>query len=295
MAYPFFTLSTLREAAGSLVPPARLSVFGDPVAHSRSPQLHNPALRACGIDAQYVRLHVRPDEFTEALGLIRELGFYGTNCTIPHKFAALEAVDEADPLARRLGAVNTVVFRGGRTLGFNSDGPGLLRALRDEFGVAVRDLRVLILGAGGGAGRAAAIMCALDGCPRLVLVNRTADKVEAVRAEVASFAPQARLEVVTELDHATLAGVDMVINATSVGMKPEDPDLLPAGALGSGHLVYDMVYSPPETRLLQTARAAGAKAANGLSMLLHQGAVSFEHWFEQEAPLEAMRAGLLAG
>ncbi len=288
MAFDFFTVEQLRRGLVT-TPPARLAVFGDPVAHSRSPQMHNPALAARGIAAQYVRLHVRPEEFREALALCRAAGFFGVNCTIPHKFAALEAVDEPDALARRLGAVNTVVFRGEKTLGFNSDGPGLLRAVREAFAADVRDLRVLVLGAGGGAGRAAAIQCAMEACPRLALVNRTRSKLDALVAEVAAFFPADRLVLLEQPD---LREVDLVINATSVGMRPDDLPLLPAGALEARHLVYDMVYSPPQTALLDAAAAAGARGANGLSMLLHQGAVSFEHWFGGEAPLEAMRAGL---
>ncbi|MGI8602342.1 MAG: shikimate dehydrogenase [Verrucomicrobiales bacterium] len=288
MAWEVYSVADL-ERGLRLTPPARLAVFGDPVAHSRSPQLHNPALQACGIDAQYIRLHVPPADFEQALGQCRALGFLGTNCTIPHKFAALQAVDEPDALARQLGAVNTIVFRSGRMLGFNTDGPGLLRAVKEEFGLDLRDVRVLVIGAGGGAGRAAAIQCALERCPRLVLANRTRTKIESLARELAAFYPA---NWVTLQEHPDPRDADLVINATSVGMKKDDPQLMSPGQIESRHCVLDMIYSPPETALLCAAREQGARVANGLSMLLHQGAVSFEHWFQRPAPLEAMRAGL---
>ncbi|MEM0896079.1 MAG: shikimate dehydrogenase [Verrucomicrobiota bacterium] len=300
-----FTLKDLeswRVTGCPLSPPAKVAVFGDPVAHSLSPQLHNPALEAAGIDAQYIRIHLPVEDLKRGLDLTRELGFIGVNCTIPHKFEALKAVDEVDDLARRLGAVNTVVFEDGQALGFNSDGPGLVRALREEFSVDLHDLRVLIFGAGGGAGRAAAVQCAVEDCERLVLVNRTHEKAEALRLELAPafesdrlLAQAERLEAIpweTEPLAESLQTIDLIINATSVGMKRTDQEFLPHHLVEPSHLVYDMIYSPPRTKLLQAAENEGARTANGLSMLLHQGAISFEHWFNREAPLEAMRDGL---
>jgi shikimate dehydrogenase len=154
-----YTLEDLRHwdaATAGEEPPIRLAVFGDPVAHSRSPQMHNAALAACGIAARYCRLHIRPEELAEALRLLPKAGFIGSNFTIPHKAATLPLLDAVDDHARKIGVVNTVVVEGERLLGFNTDGPGLLRAIRAEFGVDLRDLRVMVLGAGGGAGRAIA-------------------------------------------------------------------------------------------------------------------------------------------
>ncbi|MEZ5299081.1 MAG: shikimate dehydrogenase [Verrucomicrobiales bacterium] len=302
--YSIDDLENWTAAAGDLDPPAILGVFGDPVAHSLSPHLHNPALQACGIAGQYVRLHIGADDFARALRLLPDLGFVGANVTIPHKFAALAAVDEVDPLARKLGAVNTVVFEDGRALGFNSDGPGFLRAIREEFGIDAKDLRIAVLGAGGGAGRAVAVQLALEGCERLVLMNRTREKAEALRAEIEPYfaeserllGPGDRLAVADwtpkALEHE-LAQTDLIVNATSLGMKRADPELVPEHLIGPHHLVYDMVYKPPRTKLLAAAKAMGARGANGLSMLLWQGAISFEHWFEREAPAEAMRQGLM--
>lgn len=296
----FFTFSDLRDwerAGAALRPPARLAVIGDPIAHSKSPQMHNPALADRGIDAQYVRVQVPIGSVAEAFGLFAKNAFLGINITIPHKFEALDAVDVLDPLAARLGAVNTVAIRDGRLHGYNSDGPGFLRSVREAFGAEVRDLRVLVLGAGGGAGRAVAVQAALEKCPRLALVNRTQAKAESLALEL--HAAGANAETVAWDEAAlrdALRGTDLIVNGTSLGMKPDDPPLLPPGALEARHLVFDMVYKPVGqlTSLGQAAIDASARYVDGATLLLHQGAISFEHWFQQPAPLEVMRAGLAA-
>lgn len=301
--YDFADLQRWSTAAEGLTPPARLAVFGDPVAHSRSPQMHNPGLAAAGIDAQYVRLQIRPEELGDALRALPDAGFLGTNVTIPHKTDTLAHMNEVTDVARRIGAVNTVsVEEDGTLIGHNSDGPGFQRAIREEFSVDLSDLRIMILGAGGGAGRAAAVQCAMDHCERLVLVNRTMEKAQALESELRGFfrsdkleGPADRLEVVP-WDHAALARqmdqVDLIVNGTSLGMKRTDPQLLHPSLLQPHQMVYDMVYSPARTRLIADAQAEGARAANGLSMLLWQGAISFEFWFNREAPIDAMRKGL---
>lgn len=284
------------DTGGRLQPPARLAVIGDPVAHSLSPQMHNAALEARGIAAQYVRLHLRPDEFAAALPKLRALGFTGCNCTIPHKFLALEAVDEAHPDARRIGAVNTLIFRPDGTLyGRNSDAPGFLRTVREEFGRKVEDLRILVAGAGGGAGAAVATVCAMQGCRELFLTNRTLEKVQQVAAGLSDL-PGGRVTRVVPCDPDALAEVmprvDLIVNCTSLGMKPGDAEAVPHALLRPPHLVFDMIYAPLTPPLVAAARAAGARAINGLPMLLWQGVSSFEWWFGGEAPAAAMRAGL---
>ena len=286
------------ETGGRLSPPARLAVIGDPVAHSLSPEMHNPALRACGIDAQYVRLHLRPDEFCAALPKLKALGFIGCNCTIPHKFMALEAVEEVHPDARRVGAVNTLIFRpDGTVFGRNSDAPGFLRTVREEFGREVKDLRILVPGAGGGAGAAVATVCAMEGCRELLLTNRTLEKVEQVAAGLIDLPGGSVTTVVpftTDALAAVLPRVDLIVNCTSLGMNAGDPEIVPHSLLQPHHLIYDMVYKPLITPLVAAARAAGAQAINGIPMLLWQGVYAFEWWFDCKAPVEAMRAGLAA-
>jgi shikimate dehydrogenase len=298
----FFTLDDLADWTAplrDLSPPARLAVIGDPIAHSKSPQMHNPALRACGIDAQYVRVQIPAGSVGRAFRLFADHGFIGINVTIPHKFEALEAVDVVEPLARQLGAVNTVAIRDGRLHGFNSDGPGFLRAVHEALGVNVRDLRVLILGAGGGAGRAVAVQCAIEKCQRLVLVNRTQKKSESLAADIQATGGTQNVSAVPwdkEALGKVLREVDLIVNGTSLGMKSEDEPLLPVGSLLPQHRVFDMVYRAGGqlTSLGAAARAAGSAYADGSTLLLHQGAISFEYWFDRPAPIAEMRAGLHA-
>jgi shikimate dehydrogenase len=303
---PVYTLEDLRDwktATAREEYPIRLAVFGDPVAHSLSPQMHNAALEACGIPVRYCRLHIHPEELPEALSLLPKAGFIGSNFTIPHKAAVLGLLDAVDDHARKIGVVNTVVVgEDGRLSGFNTDGPGLLRAVRAEFGVDLRDLRVMVLGAGGGAGRAISAQCAIENCQRLVLVNRTFEKAQQVAVELAPyfkdprvFGPARRLEAVPweEKELAKqLANTDLVINATSCGMKRTDPSVLPASILQANLLVYDTIYTAQLTPLLADAQSVGARVANGASMLLYQGVGSFEIWFERPAPVEVMKAAM---
>ena len=285
-------------------PPVRLGVIGDPVAHSRSPVFHNAALQACRISAQYTKLHIPAERFAEAVRALPQAGFIGANVTIPHKASALASVDVADDYARASGSVNTIVVVGEKLHGFNTAGPGLMRASREEFGVDVRDLRVVLLGAGGGAGRAIAVQCARERCERLVLVNRSLDKIEALKKDLAPFfqsehlsGPVERLVAIPFEDGALrreLENADILINATSVGMSRLDPPVISPSLLTPNLLVYDTVYSGGLSRLMEDASAAGARCANGLSMLLHQGVLSFEIWFNRPAPIEAMRSALLS-
>jgi len=301
--YTLADLGNWAEATRGLEHPARLAVIGDPVAHSRSPQMHNPALRAAGIDASYVRLHLRPEELLEGIAGMKEAGFFGFNVTIPHKSTVFDAVDDMSETARRVGAVNTVAIEGGSLTGHNTDAPGLRRAVREAFSMDLRDLRVIIIGAGGGAGRGAAVQCAMDHCQRLVLVNRTVEKARELAAELRDAfhepdrleGPADRLVAIPWEERAMereLGQIDLIINATSLGMKRTDAEVLSRRLIQPHHLVYDMVYSPARTRLMAEAEEEGAKAANGLGMLLWQGALAFEFWFNQPAPVQAMRAGL---
>jgi shikimate dehydrogenase len=303
MSSEFITVEQLADwgrTGSSFDPPARLAVIGDPVGHSRSPQMHNAALLALGMPMQYIRVQVPPGGVGRAFGLFREAGFLGVNVTIPHKLEALEAVDHVDPAARVLGVVNTVAIRENGLFGYNTDGPGFVRVVREAFQADLRDLRILILGAAGGAGRAVAIQCALQGCWKLVLVNRTLEKARQLLKDLQNIPspPNPVRDMVAlpwqeTLLQSELENVDLIVNATSLGMNHGDGTVVPPGSLRPHHMVLDMVYrSSGATPLIAKARQAGAKTADGLSLLLHQGALSFEHWFEREAPLDVMRRGL---
>jgi shikimate dehydrogenase len=301
--YTLADLEKWREATDDVDPPIRLGVFGDPVAHSLSPQMQNAALKECKIDMQYARFHIRANELRSALRFLRELDFIGVNLTVPHKIAAFAQIDEADESASRAGAVNTIRLRDKRLIASNTDGEGFLRAIRTEFSVDVRDLRVMILGAGGGTGHAIAWQCALENCERLALVNRTLEKANALVERLRPFfagprvlGPVARLEAVPWDEaalRAQLADIDLIVNATPLGMNPSDLSPVPARLLAPHHMVFDAVYGSSKTSLLRAADEAGARGANGLLMLLHQGALAFSIWFDREAPIEAMRAALL--
>jgi shikimate 5-dehydrogenase len=301
-----YTLADLEkwdQVARDFDSPIRLGVFGDPVAHSLSPEMQNAALRACEIDAQYARFHVRANELRSALRFLRSLDFVGVNLTVPHKIAGFAQIDEADESASRAGSVNTIRLRDKKLIGSNTDGEGFLRAIRAEFSVDVRDLRVMIIGSGGGTGGAIAWQCALENCERLVLVNRTLEKANALAERLRPFfmeprvlGPAARLEAVAWKEPAIrmqLADIDLIVNATPLGMNSSDPAPLPARLLAPHHMVFDCVYGPSKTALVRAAEQAGARGANGISMLLFQGALSFSTWFDREAPIDAMRTALL--
>ncbi len=301
----FYTLRDLQDwgsTGGNINPPIRLGIFRDSVAYSLSPQMQNAALKACGLEMQYARFQIAADELEAALRLLPSLGFVGVNLTIPHKMAAAQLVDELDDFARRAGAINTIRVVGSKLIGSNTDGPGFARAIRQEFSVDLHDLRVLLLGAGGGAGRAIALQCAREGCERLVLVNRTFEKAQQLATELKPTfvdarvsAPVARLEAIPWGERALrfqIANVDLVVNATSVGLRRSDPSPIPSSLLAPHLMVYDAVYAPGRSALLTAAADSGALGANGLSMLLHQGALSFEKWFDRDAPLAAMSAAL---
>jgi shikimate dehydrogenase len=253
-----------------------LGVCGWPVAHSRSPQMHNAALAAVGLDDwRYLRLPLPPDLFAETVLALPAAGFRGVNVTIPHKHAALALADAATEAALAIGAANTLTFEDGAILADNTDAPGLLAAL----GEPVAGRRALVLGAGG-AGRAAAWALASAGAD-VAVWNRTPERARELAGELG----------VRAVERAERA--DVVVNCTSVGLH--DPEAtfktLPVGAdeMGAGSLVVDMVYRAGGTRFLEAARSRGARVVDGLEILVAQGAASFERWTGMEAPRVAMR------
>ncbi len=281
--------------------PIRLGVFGDPVAHSLSPQMQNAALKQCKIDMQYARFQVAPGELKEALDFCRKQDFAGLNLTVPHKIAAIELVDQVDANAQRAGGINTIKIEGGKLHGFNTDGKGFARAIREEFSVDLRDLRVLILGAGG-ASRAIALQCAREHCERLVIANRTFEKATAMADDLREFftgpkvlGPVPRLQAIRWEESAfrfQMGHVDLVVNATSLGLDRRHTSPIPARILEPHLMIYDTIYTSERTPMVTAGLEAGARAANGLSMLLHQGALAFEIWFDREAPIAEMKKAL---
>lgn len=255
------------------------AVIGHPVAHSLSPAIHNAAFAALGLDWAYLAFDVAPGDGEAAVAAVRTLGLGGLSVTMPHKDAAARAVDRCAPDAAALGAVNCVVpGPDGTLVGENTDGPGFLDALAADLGVSPDGRRCVVLGAGGAA-RAVVLALAGAGASEIVVVNRTADRAVAA----VSLAPGvARVGTVEEA-----GGAELVVNATSVGMDGATSPL-PAGAIGAGQVVVDLIYHPAETPLLAAAAAAGAAVANGLGMLVHQAGHAFRHWTGEAAPVEVM-------
>lgn len=271
--------------------PARLAVIGHPIAHSASPKMHQAALDAHDIDARYIRIDVEPGQVGECFLRMRELGFIGCNVTVPYKLEAMENC-EVHSDAKALGAVNTIHFDKDVTRGFNTDGPGFASAIEDDFGVEFAALNVVIAGAGGGAGQAIATQGCLSGVRKLVLVNRTVEKLVLLAERLRPINPDTEI-IVLSFDDPSLAGhclaCDLIVNTSSVGLKAGDPSILPGECLKKEHLVYDTIYQPPVTPLLALANDAGCRTSNGLSMLVNQGALAFLHWFPGTDPLPLMK------
>jgi shikimate dehydrogenase len=267
-------------------------VFGHPIKHSASPAMQNAGIAALGFNWRYLAFDVDPANLREALAGTKQMGFVGVNLTVPHKLLAVDMVDALDDSAKMWGAVNTVRFEtnGGKTIarGFNTDADAITRSLREDLGIELQGAKVLLLGAGG-AGRTAALKLAAEGVSSVILVNRTRSKADAIAAEIKKHYPR-----IMALTGYPKMEVDLVLNATSLGLSPKDA--LPYDAkqfsLKQAAAVYDMVYRPAETPLLKAARAAGCRTANGLGMLLYQGAKALEIWTGKPAPVEIMRRAL---
>lgn len=270
--------------------------------------MHNAALTHLGLNWRYLAFDVDPDNLEPAIRGAQFMGFVGLNLTVPHKVLALNMVDEIDPTARRWGAVNTIRFEGRhatggwlplayfvqqepsetRSVGYNTDADAIIRAIKDDLDFNVSGKSVLLLGAGG-AGRAAALRIADDLPAKLYLINRTRSRAEQLAEEIKRDHPAIEIG----LDYPD-ASVDLALNATSLGLKLRDPLPIDKAWLVAHppHHAYDMIYRPAETPFLQLARDHGARIANGLGMLLHQGADALEIWSGKVAPRDVMRAAL---
>lgn len=267
---------------------ARLAgILGWPAAHSRSPRLHGFWLRRHGIDGAYVPLPVAPDHFAAAVPALATLGFRGANVTIPHKEAAFALCDDLAPSARRAGAVNTLVFEAGRILGSNTDGFGFLENLAAQRPGWRADAGPAVLLGAGGAARAIAAALLDAGCPRLVLVNRTPARAEALARALGGPVAVAAAP--------PLAGAALLVNTTALGMAGQPPLDLDLAPLPATAVVADIVYVPRRTALLRAARARGLATVDGLGMLLHQARPGFEAWFGTAPRVDAELAAFVGG
>ncbi len=268
-------------------------VLGHPIGHTLSPIMHNASMQELAFDGIYLALDVHPDELMEVLPAMAKMGFAGVNLTVPHKEIAFRGLDKLDESAQLLGAANTVHFSDEGMVGYNTDGYGFMKALEEAFGKTIQGDAVFVLGCGG-AGRATALMAAKEGAKSLVLADIDAERVQRLEDEIKALAPA--VEITQALDDATKIELcrtcDVVVQASPVGMKQDDPSLLPPEAFCEGQRAFDLIYMYPETAFLTTAREAGAEIANGLGMLLHQGARAFEIWTGTKPSVPAMRKAL---
>ena len=273
---------------------ARLAVVGNPIAHSRSPQMQLAALRAAGIPGTYVRVLAEREgnAFERTLPALQRMGFCGLNVTVPFKYRAYAAADcSGDPLASLCGSCNTLAWRNGCWVGWNTDGPGFARAIREFCERELSELRVVLMGACGGAGSALACECALAGCKHLTLVNRPKSALQELEKKLSPYAPVQAVAVgEDDARRAAVQQADLVVNATSLGLNEGDELPLPAEWLTPCQWVYDIVTHP--TPFQAEARSQGCQAADGSAMLLWQGAYAFEKWFGALPDTAAMRAAL---
>ncbi|MCX7600154.1 MAG: shikimate dehydrogenase [Armatimonadetes bacterium] len=272
-----------------------VGVIGWPVAHSLSPPMHNAAFAYLGLDWIYVPFPVAPEKVRQAMDGVRGLSIAGINVTIPHKAAVVPYLDEIDQTVADLGVANTIHNAGGILKGYNTDGPGLLRSLQ-EAGCQVEGQQVALIGAGGAA-RAVATAVARAGAARLTILNRTVAKAEELAAVVERLTGLRPVPLPLSGREAREAveAAEVVVDSTSVGMHPhcDVPPVIPAEWLHPGQVVCDLTYNPRETVLLKAAKARSATTVDGTGMLVHQGAIAFEIWTGQPAPVEVMRKALL--
>jgi shikimate dehydrogenase len=272
---------------------ALYGLIGYPVKHSVSPAMHNAAFKALSIDAEYRLFEVPPAEISAFLSQLNTTAIRGLNVTIPYKervFEHVELPQESRVLAK-VGAVNTIVRRDGRWCGFNTDIPGFLKDLKENK-IDPKGARVVILGAGG-AGRALVYALAGAKAAHITLYDTDRARVDSVVSMVADIFPRFPLAAAESVADLGLKRADILINATPVGLKATDPCLIDAGDLHKRLFVYDLIYNPIRTRLLEEAQKAGARISNGLGMLVHQGALSFKHFTGADAPVSVMREAAL--
>ena len=266
----------------------QLGILGYPLAHSISPAFQQAALDHLGIDARYDSWPTAPEDLAGKVEQLRNGDVLGSNVTIPHKESVIPLLDELDDGARAIGGVNTILNQNGRLKGYNTDAPGFMRGLREDGGFEPRGTRVVVVGAGGVA---RAVTYALAGArvSSLTIVNRTLKRAQRLAQELRGTFKDVVLEALESLEEGMV--YDLLVNCTSIGTKHgETEGILPVSEhlIHAGVLVYDLVYNPPETRLIEAAKERGAKTVGGLPMLIYQGAEAFRLWTGKEAPVEVM-------
>ncbi|KRF49790.1 shikimate dehydrogenase [Bacillus sp. Soil745] len=251
-------------------------VMGDPIAHSMSPDIHNDAFEKENIEAVYHHFHVTKEGLNDAVKGMKALGIEGFNITIPHKTSIIPFLDEVDELALAIGAVNTVVNKNGRFIGYNTDGKGFFKSLCDEISGDIKAKKTLVIGAGGAA-RAIYFTLVKEGVKQVDIANRTNERA----AQLVSDCPYDKVSKALSIIEAeeSLSQYDLIIQTTSSGMSPElDHSPLKVDQLKTGAIVSDIIYNPLQTKLLREAGEKGAETQNGLGMFINQAALAFEIW-----------------
>lgn len=261
-------------------------LIGDPVEHSMSPAMHNAAFKKTGLDYIYLPFRVTPENLPGAISGLRSLNLRGMNVTIPHKVSVIPLLDELEPMAKKIGAINTIVNDNGYLKGYNTDAEGFLKSL-SEKDIAPSGKKIVILGAGG-VSRAISFTLAEQGA-EIAILSRS-QKIEWAEKLTINKSKVLAMELNDTNLKSVLSHADILVNATSVGMSPDtDNTLVPQELFRPGMLVFDVIYNPEKTRLLADAEKAGAVAVGGLDMLIWQGALSFELWTGIKAPADVMK------
>jgi shikimate dehydrogenase len=269
-----------------------LGVFGDPIAHSLSPKIHNLSLAKLNLNYHYLPFHVRPHELATALNGFRALGGVGFNATVPHKVPLLSLMDSLDPAALKIGAVNTVAIdKKGQFNGYNTDAYGFITALKEKYSERLSQKNILVLGAGG-ACRAVLLALLDEGADLITLANRTVKKAEELAGDFNRHYPQAKITpIALDFSALDLTNIDILVNTTSLGLHGEDSFPLSIEQLPSHALVYDIVYSAnEETPLQKLANSQGLAFIDGLGMLIHQAARAFQIWTGEEMPVDLVKS-----
>jgi len=272
--------------------PKVYGVLGFPVKHSFSPAMHNAAFHKLSLPAEYRKFEKGPEELTEFLRTLANQNIFGINVTIPYKEKVVPFLEWSAPEVRFTGACNTIIVkRDGGLEGWNTDGIGFNRHLKSELGFDIKGKKTVVLGAGG-ASKAICDQLGRFGARSLVLYDVDSAKANALADKLNAEFPDMRTRQAASVERLDIKNADLLVNATPVGMKPENPCIVEQTELHSRLFVYDVIYNPAETELLKRSRSSGARISNGLGMLLYQGARSFELWTQMPAPVEVMKAAL---
>ena len=272
-----------------------VGVIGDPVEHSRSPQMHNAAFAKAGLDYVYVPFHVRPDDLADAIAGFKAINVVGINVTLPHKQAVIRSVTSISREAELIGAVNTLTFVEGNIYGDNTDAPGVLKALEEDGNMSGSPVgeNVIVLGAGGAA-RAVVVALALRGVASITIANRTVEKAVSLAEEMDRKTGVSMQGIGLTDERLPLAVREskLLVNTATTSMDVTQPLLISADWLQPNTTVYDIVYTPPVTPLMQAATERGCQTLGGIGMLVHQGAIAFEKWTGVTPCTETMRQAL---